>query len=74
MAVVGDGAYYYWFINKKGHRAIPQFYTAASGFVMGRAHVRNGVDYHTAKWSYIDRNGRAVFTYSDQSNPKGNVG
>ena len=73
LAVVGDGLYKYWFIDKKGHQAIPQFYTAASSFVMGRAHVRNGVDYYTAKWSYIDRNGRAVFTYSDQSNPKGNV-
>jgi hypothetical protein len=73
MAVVGDGVFKYWFIDKAGHQAIPQFYTAASSFVMGLAHVRNGVDYYTAKWSYVDRNGRAVFTYSDQSQRKGNA-
>jgi len=72
MAVVGDGLNKFWFIDKTGRRAIPQLYTAASGFVMGRAHVRKGVDYYSAKWSYIDRTGRAVFTYSDHSNRKRN--
>jgi hypothetical protein len=33
---------------------------------VGRAHVRNGEDYETATWSYIDHSGRAVFTYSDK--------
>jgi hypothetical protein len=68
MAVVSDGVFKYWFIDKNGDQAIAKFYTGATSFVMGRAHVRNGVDYYTAKWSYIDRDGRAVFTYSDQSN------
>ena len=68
LAVVGDAEYKYWFIDKIGHQPFPQFYTAASSFVMGLAHVRSGVDYYSAKWSYIDRTGHAVFTYSDQSN------
>ncbi len=68
IAVVGDGVFNYWFIDRNGHRAFPQPYTAASSFVMGLAHVRIGEDYYSAKWSYIDHTGRAVFTYSDQSN------
>lgn len=30
--------------------------------------LRDGEDYYAAKWSYIDHDGKAVFTYSDQSN------
>ncbi len=73
LAVVGDGEYKYWFIDRTGRQAIPQFYTAASKFVMGRAHVRNGVDYYSAKWAYIDHAGRAIFTYSDESNGRHRV-
>jgi hypothetical protein len=67
IAVVGDGLSKYWFIDTKGHQTIPQFYNAASSFVMGLAHVRQGMDYYRAKWSYIDHSGHAVFAYSDQS-------
>jgi hypothetical protein len=66
FALVGDGESRYWFIDKGGQRAVPGEFTAASSFVMGLAHVRIGEDYHTARWSYIDRTGRAVFTYSDR--------
>jgi hypothetical protein len=34
---------------------------------MGLAHVRTGIDYYSAKWSYIEKSGKPVFTYSDQS-------
>ncbi len=67
LALVGDGADRVWFIDRTGRRAIPHVYTFASSFVMGLAHVRQGVDYDRAKWSYIDKRGKAVFTYSDQS-------
>jgi hypothetical protein len=39
MAVVGDGVSRFWFIDKTGHQPFAQFYTAASSFVMGRAHA-----------------------------------
>jgi hypothetical protein len=68
LAVVADGNYKFWFIDTKGRRAIAGDYDGASSFVMGLAHVRVGRDYYSAKWSYIDRTGRAIFTYSDQSN------
>jgi hypothetical protein len=55
----------YQFINKTGMRAIPGSFTGASSFVMGRAHVRYGVDYDAATWAYIDRLGRTVFSYSE---------
>src|SRR5215471_3504958 len=67
LAVVGDGPHAYRFIDRSGHQAIRAVYAAASSFVMGLAHVRVGVDYNSTKWSYIDKTGRAVFTYSDQS-------
>ena len=67
MALVGDGPDY-CFIDRYGHQPFPHCYTGASSFVMGLAHVRSGGSYYEAKWSYIDRNGHAVFTYSDQSN------
>ncbi len=57
----------YWFIDRRGRRAIAGDFDAASGFVMGLAHVRQGRDYTFARWSYIDRAGKAVFTYTDQS-------
>ena len=67
LALVGDGEYKYWFIDKGGKRAVPGEFTSASGFIMGLAHVRIGVDYNTARWAYIERTGRAVFTYSDRA-------
>jgi hypothetical protein len=67
FAAVSDSSHGYHFIDRSGHQAISAVYTAASSFVKGLAHVRVGVDYNTAKWSYIDKTGRAVFTYSDQS-------
>ena len=68
LAAVTDDRYKYSFIDTKGQRAIAGDFDGASSFVMGLAHVRVGRDYYSAKWSYIDRTGRAVFTYSDQSN------
>jgi hypothetical protein len=65
IAVVVDREHMYRFIDKSGHQVIRGAYTGASSFVMGLAHVRVGVDYYSAKWSYIDRTGRTVFTYSD---------
>lgn len=67
LAVVVDENGLYIYIDKKGQRAIPGYFTAASSFVMGLGHVRVGRDYYSAKWSWIDRTGQAVFTYSDQS-------
>jgi hypothetical protein len=68
VAVVGDGPDRSWFVDKQGRQAIPGFFTSASSFALGLAHVRVGHDYYSAKWSYIDRTGHAVFTYSDRSN------
>lgn len=70
MAAVGSNIDNWWFIDSKGNQAIPGPFTAVHDFVMGRAHVRQGKDYYSAKWSYIDKTGRAVFTYSDQSGKK----
>jgi hypothetical protein len=67
LAVVSDNPFRRWFIDKAGDQAIAQFFSAASSFAVGRAHVRNGEEYETATWSYIDHSGRAVFTYSDKS-------
>lgn len=67
LAVVGSTYSTNWYIDAKGRQAIPGLFEAASAFVMGLAHVRVGQDYYQAKWSYIDHNGRAIFTYSDQS-------
>ena len=64
LAVVVDENGLYIYIDKKGQRAIPGYFTAASSFVMGLGHVRV---YDSAKWSWIDRTGKAVFTYFDQS-------
>jgi hypothetical protein len=68
MAVVIDENFKYSFINTKGERSIVGDYDGASSFVMGLAHVRVGRDYYKSKWSYIDRTGKAVFTYQDESN------
>lgn len=57
-----------WFIDSKGKRVIPGVFDAASSFVMGLAHVRVGADYYSSKWSWIEKSGKAIFTYSDQSN------
>jgi len=70
LAVVGNGAEY-WFIDKSGRQAIDGRYSAASGFVMGLAHVRVGSGYYSSKWSYIDRRGHKVFTYSIKSRREG---
>jgi hypothetical protein len=55
------------FIDTKGQRAIAGDFDGASSFVMGLAHIRVGRDYYAAKWSYIDKSGKAIFTYSDHS-------
>jgi hypothetical protein len=68
FAVVIDDKYKYSFVDTKGKRAIAGDFDGASGFVMGLAHVRVGHDYYSTKWSYIDKTGKAVFTYSDRSN------
>jgi bifunctional DNA-binding transcriptional regulator/antitoxin component of YhaV-PrlF toxin-antitoxin module len=67
VAVVVDKRDKYSFIDKQGNRAIPGEFDAATSFVMGLAHVRTGIDYYSAKWSYIEKSGKPVFTYSDQS-------
>jgi len=64
LAVVVDENRLYSYIDKKGQRAIPGYFAGASSFVMGLGHVRV---YDSAKWSWIDRTGKAVFTYFDQS-------
>jgi hypothetical protein len=68
FAVVMDENYKYSFIDTKGNRAVASDFDGASSFVMGLAHVRVGRDYYSAKWSYIDKTGKAIFTYRDQSN------
>jgi hypothetical protein len=67
LAVVVDDYNEYSFINTEGKRAIAGQFDGASSFVMGLAHVRIGVNYDSAKWSYIDKTGKAVFTYSQPS-------
>jgi hypothetical protein len=67
IAVVMDDKQKYSFIDTAGRRAIAGQFDAASSFVMGLAHVRMGHDYYSSKWSYIDKSGKAIFTYSDQS-------
>jgi hypothetical protein len=67
FAVVIDENQKYSFIDTKGRRSFGRDFDGASGFVMGLAHVRVGRDYYSAKWSYIDKTGKTVFTYSDQS-------
>jgi hypothetical protein len=67
LAVVRDDQYKYLFIDTKGKWAIAGYFDGASSFVMGLAHVRVGNDYSSAKWSYIDKTGKAIFTYSVQS-------
>jgi hypothetical protein len=48
-------------------------FDGANSFVMGLAHVRVGRNCYAAKWSYIDKTGKAIFTYSDQSNQSRNL-
>jgi hypothetical protein len=67
LAVVIDKKGKYSFIDKQGNRTIPGEFDAATSFVLGLAHVRTGIDYYSAKWSYIEKSGKPVFTYSDQS-------
>jgi hypothetical protein len=67
FAVVMDENRKYSFIDRMGRRRFGRNFDAASGFVMGLAHVRSGRNYYSARWSYIDRTGKAIFTYSDQS-------
>jgi hypothetical protein len=69
FAVVTDDDLSYSFIDTKGKRAFVGDFVGASSFVMGLAHVRVGRDYYSAKWSYIDTTGKAIFTYSDQGRP-----
>lgn len=68
VAAVMNEEHKYSFMNTKGRRAIAGDFDGASSFVMGLAHVRTGRDYYSAKWSYIDKAGKAIFSYSDQSN------
>jgi hypothetical protein len=72
FAVVMDDQYKYSFVDTRGNRALPGDFDGASSFVMGLAHIRVGHDYYSSKWSYIDRTGKAIFTYSDQSNRQSN--
>lgn len=65
LALTVTTGWQYQFIDKTGKRAIPGSFTAASNFVMERAHVRYGVDYDTATWAYIDHFGRTVFRYNE---------
>ena len=67
LAVITDKKGKYSFIDKQGNRAIPGEFDAATSFVLGLAHVRTGIDYYSAQWSYIEKSGKPVFTYSDQS-------
>ena len=70
LAVVTLDQSKYFFIDATGKRAISGDFDAASSFVMGLAHVRDAHGYYFVRWSYIDRTGRAVFTYSNQPNEK----
>lgn len=67
LAVVIDGSHKYRFIDMSGKQAIAGEFDGASNFAMGLAHVRVGTGKVPAKWSYIDRTGRVIFTYSNQS-------
>jgi hypothetical protein len=64
FGLVLDAGGQYRFIDKRGHEAVPGSFTDASSFAMGRAHVRIGANFGTAKWAYIDHSGRAVFSYN----------
>ena len=55
FAVVVDENRKYSFIDKLGRRRFGRNFDAASGFVMGLAHVRVGKSYYSAKWSYMIR-------------------
>ncbi|MBZ5607531.1 MAG: WG repeat-containing protein [Acidobacteriia bacterium] len=68
FAVVSDENNKYSFINTSGKRAIAGEFDGASDFVMGLAHVRVGKGYYSATWSYIDKTGKVIFSYSDHSN------
>lgn len=66
VALTMDTDSQYRFIDKTGLQAIPGSFTIASSFAMGRAHVRNGINYNAASWAYIDHSGRVVFRYTAQ--------
>ncbi len=57
-AVVGRSYERVWFIDKSGNKLFGKDYKSASAFWLGLAHVNDGLSY-----AYIDRAGRAVFTY-----------
>jgi hypothetical protein len=48
FAVVVDENQKYSFIDTKGRRRFGRDFDGASGFVMGLAHVRVGIDYYSA--------------------------
>ncbi len=64
IGLILDASGQYQFIDKQGRQAIPGSFIVASSFAMGRAHVRTGIGYDTARWAYIDRSGRAIFRYT----------
>ncbi len=61
VAIKGDDQF--WFIDRKGRQAFPQIYSGASSFAMGLAHVREDLGPGKSRRSYIDRTGKAIFTY-----------
>lgn len=67
LAMVFDESGRASFIDKKGKQAFPGEFDAATSFVMGLAHVRHGKDWASSEWSYIDKTGKTVFRYRENS-------
>lgn len=58
--------YHHWiyrYIDRQGRVVLPGPYDGASSFVFGLAHVRVGKDFNKATWKWIDKTGKAVYTY-----------
>jgi hypothetical protein len=61
LAVVGDGDFV-WYIDRSGRSPIAGKFRAAGRFFKGLAHVEQS----HVRYAYIDRTGKAVFTYTDR--------
>ncbi len=71
LAVDGDGAQRYWYIDRKGNEAIGGTFGAASYFFKGVADVRlRSSSGNSAKWkyAYIDGKGHQISTYGPGAN------
>ena len=67
-AVVGNGKGAYWYINSAGEQAFEGRFYLASAFFKGLAHVRYRGSYacnpSNGRYTYVDTEGRVVFTYT----------